>query len=50
LNKNGTLAAVGLQSDEMVAIIERDVESGTLGKFVAEINVPGQVTAVIWDE
>lgn len=50
MNKNGTLAAVGLQLDSRVVIIERDVEKGTFGKFVAEIDVPGQITSVIWDE
>jgi len=50
VNKNGTLAAVGLQLDSRVVIIERDVEKGTFGKFVAEIDVPGQITSVIWDE
>lgn len=50
VNKNGTLAAVGLQLDSRVVIIERDVESGKFGKFVAEIDIPGQITSVIWDE
>jgi len=50
VNKNGTLAAVGLQMDGRVVIIKRNVEDGTFGEFVAEINVPGQVTSVIWDE
>lgn len=50
VNKNGTLAAVGLQLDARVVIVERNVEDGTFGKFVAEIDVPGQITAVIWDE
>jgi 6-phosphogluconolactonase (cycloisomerase 2 family) len=50
VNKNGTLAAVGLQLDSRVVIIERNVEDGTFGNFVAEIDVPGQVTSVIWDE
>jgi len=50
LNKNGTLAAVGLQKDSRVVIIERHVENGTFGKFVASINVAGEITTVIWDE
>jgi 6-phosphogluconolactonase (cycloisomerase 2 family) len=50
VNKNGTLAAVGLQNDGRVVIIERDVHDGKFGKFVAEIDIPGQVTSVIWDE
>ncbi|TVY60807.1 putative 6-phosphogluconolactonase [Lachnellula suecica] len=50
VNKAGTLAAVGLQESARVVIVERDVKDGTFGKFVAEIDVPGEVTSVIWDE
>jgi 6-phosphogluconolactonase (cycloisomerase 2 family) len=50
LNKHGTLAAVGLQYDSRVVIVERNVEDGTFGDFVAEIDVDGQVTCVIFDE
>jgi len=50
LNKNGTLAAVGLQRDSRVVIIERNVVDGTFGKFVGSINVAGEITSVIWDE
>lgn len=50
VNKNGTLAAVGLQNDGRVVIIERDVDDEKFGKFVAEIDIPGQITSVIWDE
>jgi hypothetical protein len=50
VNRKGTLAAVGLQSDSRVVIVERDVECGKFGKFVAETEIPGQITAVIWDE
>ena len=50
VNKKGTLVAVGLQLDERVVIVERDVASGEFGKFVAEIDIPGQVTSVIWDD
>lgn len=38
------------QKDERVVIVERNVEDGTYGKFVAEIHVPGEVSAVIWGE
>lgn len=44
VNKEGTLAAVGLQLDARVVIVERNVEDGTFGKFVAEIEIPGQIT------
>ncbi|KAG0652640.1 putative 6-phosphogluconolactonase [Hyphodiscus hymeniophilus] len=50
VNHDGTLAAVGLQLDGRVVIVERDVESGMFGRFVAAIDIPGQITSVIWDE
>lgn len=50
INKAGNLVAVGLQSDSRVVLIERDVETGLLKRFVANATVPGQVTAVIFDE
>lgn len=50
MNKAGTLAAVGLQESARVVIVERDVRDGTFGRFVAEVEVPGEVTSVIWDE
>lgn len=49
LNRNGTLAAVAVQNDERVVIIERRSD-GMFGDFVASVDVPGQVTSVIWDE
>jgi hypothetical protein len=36
--------------DGRVVIIERDLINGTLGNFVASVDVAGQVTSVIWDE
>lgn len=50
MNKEGTLAAVGLQESARVVIVERNVKDGTFGKFVAEAEVPGEVTSVIFDE
>jgi 6-phosphogluconolactonase (cycloisomerase 2 family) len=50
INKNGTLAAVGLQTDGRVVIVERNVQDGTFGEFVAEIDVPGELTSVIWGD
>jgi hypothetical protein len=50
VNKDGTLAAAGLQYDSRVVIIERNLRDGTFGKFVAEIDIPGQVTSVIFDD
>ncbi|KAF4547983.1 Lactonase-like protein 1 [Elsinoe fawcettii] len=51
LNAEGTLAAVGLQSDGTVVIVERDVETGVLGIIVASIDLGAEgVNTVIWDE
>lgn len=50
VNKNGTLAAVGLQSDSRVVIVSRDTKTGLYGDFVASIDLPGEITSVIWDE
>ncbi len=44
------MVAVGLQMDGRVVVIERNVEDGTLGDFLASIDIAGQVTSVIWDE
>ena len=50
MNADNTLLAVGLQSDGMVAVIERDAQSGELGEFVASAPVEGEVTCVIFNE
>jgi hypothetical protein len=50
VNRDGTLAAVGLQDDSRVVIIKRNVEDGTFGVFVAEIDIAGQITSVIFDD
>jgi hypothetical protein len=44
------MVAVGLQMDGRVVVIERNVTDGTLGAFLASIEIAGQVTSVIWDE
>jgi 6-phosphogluconolactonase (cycloisomerase 2 family) len=49
-NKAGNLVAVGLQADSRVVVIERDVATGKLGKFLAAATVEGDVTTVIFDE
>lgn len=33
-----------------MVVLKRDVKDGTFGEFVAEADVPGEVTSVIWDE
>lgn len=50
VNKDGTLVAVGLQADGRVVVIERDPETGDLGRFVAYSNVEGEISTVIFDE
>ncbi|KAI1876841.1 uncharacterized protein JN550_000913 [Neoarthrinium moseri] len=50
VNKAGNLVAVGLQSDSRVVIIERDVKTGVLKRFLANTTVAGEVTAVIFNE
>lgn len=50
LNKAGTLAAVGLQGDGRVVIIDRDVETGKLKDIIAHADVEGEVTCAIFDE
>ena len=49
VNKAGTLAAVGLQDDGRVVIIERKTD-GSFGNFVAHADIAGSPTSVIWDE
>ncbi|KUJ16153.1 YkgB protein [Mollisia scopiformis] len=50
VNKNGTMAAVGLQEDARVVIVSRNTTTGLYGGFLASINLPGEITSVIWDE
>jgi hypothetical protein len=49
VNKAGTLAAVGLQDDVRVVIIERKSD-GSFGDFVAHVDIASSPTSVIWDE
>ncbi|KAI0996210.1 hypothetical protein K3495_g11969 [Podosphaera aphanis] len=50
LNKEGTLAAVGLQEDGRVVVYSRNVETGKLGDIMASADVEGEVTNILWDE
>jgi 6-phosphogluconolactonase (cycloisomerase 2 family) len=50
LNGDGSLVAVGLQGDSRVVVIERNVKTGRLGRYVAHATVAGEVSAVIFDE
>ncbi|PYI21801.1 putative isomerase YbhE [Aspergillus violaceofuscus CBS 115571] len=50
LNRAGNLAAVGVQDGFRVAILERDLGSGLFKEQVAEIDVPGQIWGVVWNE
>ncbi|WYZ43915.1 hypothetical protein EsH8_VII_000351 [Colletotrichum jinshuiense] len=50
INKAGTQVAVGLQQDGRAVIIDRDVNTGLLKNFIANISIPGEVVCVIYDE
>ncbi|KAI9772581.1 MAG: hypothetical protein M1839_002433 [Geoglossum umbratile] len=50
LNKKGDMAAVGLQGNGMVAVIQYDSSTGKFGKKLADVTVGTQVVCVIWDE
>ncbi|KAK4495398.1 hypothetical protein PRZ48_013729 [Zasmidium cellare] len=50
LSATGNLVAVGLQNDQRVVVLERDVASGLIGEPVARIGVQGNVTNVVWDQ
>ncbi|PBP18311.1 hypothetical protein BUE80_DR010779 [Diplocarpon rosae] len=50
VNKAGTLAAVVLQKDGRVVIMQRDVATGKFGSVLASVNQLGEVSCVIWDE
>lgn len=50
LNRDGTLVAVALQKDSRVVVIERDVATGKLGKFVASALLDGELNTVLWDD
>ncbi|KAF2105117.1 3-carboxymuconate cyclase-like protein-like protein [Rhizodiscina lignyota] len=50
LNGDGSLVGVGLQFSSRVVVIERDIKTGVIGKIVAHVPLPGQITCVVWDE
>ncbi|CAG9952148.1 unnamed protein product [Clonostachys rosea f. rosea IK726] len=50
INNAGTLVAVGLQSDARVVLIDRDAKTGNLKGFKADITIPGEIVAAIFDE
>jgi len=49
VNAEGTLAAVGMQYSASVVIVQRKSD-GTFGNFVAQVDIPGEITSVVWDE
>lgn len=49
VNKAGDLAAVGLQDDGRVVIIERR-KDGSFGDILTSVLLAGSPTSVIWDE
>ena len=50
LNRGGTKVAVGHQGSGTVVVWERDVESGNIGRKIAEKKLKGPVVFVGWDE
>ncbi len=50
INKAGNLLGVGLQGDGRVVIIDRDVQTGHLKSFVANANIAGEVSSVVFNE
>ncbi|RWQ94331.1 Lactonase, 7-bladed beta-propeller-domain-containing protein [Paecilomyces variotii] len=50
LNSAGNLAAVGIQEGSRITILQRDLGSGLFSEQVAEVDVEGEIWAVIWDD
>nr|POE49757.1 putative 6-phosphogluconolactonase [Quercus suber] len=50
INAAGDKLAVGLQNNNEVVILSRDVASGMVGQEIARIGLGGPVTCVVWDE
>jgi len=50
INKGGNLVAVGLQNNGTVVILERNAETGAFVQQVAQLEVGGPITCVVWDE
>lgn len=50
INADGNLAAVSLQGDGRVVVIDRDVETGLFKDYVAYADIEGEVTAAIFRE
>lgn len=50
LNSAGSLIAVGNQNSGSVVVLKRDVATGLIGDVVAETELEGQVTSVVFGE
>lgn len=50
LNAAGTLVAVGNQNSDNVVVLKRDVATGLIGDVLAEAEIEGQVTSVVFGE
>jgi 6-phosphogluconolactonase (cycloisomerase 2 family) len=50
LNSAGSLVAVGNQNSGSVVVLRRDVATGLIGDVLAEAEVEGQVTSVVFGE
>jgi len=50
INKAADLVLVGLQDSSTAVLIERDVKTGLLERFVGDVGIAGQVTCAIFQE
>jgi len=50
LNRRGNLVAVALQLSSKVVVISRNVTTGNFLQQVAEVDLEGQITSVVWDD
>ena len=50
LNSAGSLLAVGNQNSGNVVVLRRDVATGLIGEVVAETELDGQITTVVFNE
>jgi 6-phosphogluconolactonase (cycloisomerase 2 family) len=50
LNTAGSLLAVGNQNSGNVVVLSRDVATGLIGDVLAETEVEGQITTVVFNE
>lgn len=50
LNQKGDLVAIALQKSHKIVLVKRNVETGLMEGIIAEMDVDGELTSVVWDE